>query len=86
MKSFNATPSYQLPVKSGLQAGAIVCFDNSSGYLMPVWTPCSTGYNPAPTPPPSDQGTQWLDCKSCRGAIVGPGQIQDARCQVCYTL
>mgnify|MGYP006996007834 FL=1 len=86
MKDQPASPLFHLQVKSDLRAGAIVCFDNSSGYLMPVWTPCSTGYNPAPTPTPPNQGTQWLDCKSCRGTIVGPGQIQDASCQVCYTL
>ena len=80
-----------LRVKSGVSAGAIVCYDNSSGVLMPVVTPCSTGgyYPPAPgvfPPVPNVPDTQWLDCRSCTGTSRGNGQLGPARCEVCYTL
>jgi hypothetical protein len=80
-----------LRVKSGLTAGAIVCYDDSSGVLMPVVTPCSTGgyYPPAPAvfPPVSPiPDAQWLDCRSCTGTARGSGQLGPARCEVCYTV
>ena len=41
-------------VKTDLKAGAIICYDNSSGFLMPVVTPCST---PTPLPPTPQRRT-----------------------------
>lgn len=72
-------------VKSGLKAGAITCYDNSSGYLIPIVTPCSTPgtYPPTPAPPPSP-GVQWLSCQSCTGTRLSNGDLQDAVCEVCY--
>lgn len=52
-----------LRVRSALRAGAIVCFDDSYGYLLPVWTPCSTG-SYFPSNPP-DPGIQWLTSNYC---------------------
>lgn len=72
-------------VKTDLKAGAIVCYDNSSGFLMPVITPCSTPTTvpPSPAPPPAP-GVQWLSCQSCSGTRLSNGDLQDAVCQVCY--
>jgi hypothetical protein len=71
-------------VKSGLKAGAITCYDDSSGYLVPVITPCSTPTYP-PTPvPPTPSGVQWLSCQSCTGTRLSNGGLQDAVCEVCY--
>lgn len=71
-----------LRLKSGLKAGAIVCFDNSSGFLVPVITPCST---PTPLPPlPPAPGVQWLSCQSCAGTRLADGSLQDAVCEVCF--
>ena len=80
--------SYGLRVKSGLKSGAIVCYDNSSGYLMPVITPCSTPGTYPPVTPPSPvppSGVQWLSCQSCTGTRLSNGDLQDAVCEVCYT-
>ncbi len=82
-----------LRVRSDVRAGAIVCYDNSSGYLVPVVTACSTGgviYPPVipdPVVPPYDPtpGVQWLNCQQCSGTRVGNGQLADAVCEVCYT-
>jgi hypothetical protein len=78
-----------LRVRSDVRAGAIVCYDNSSGYLVPVVTPCSTGsviYPPVyPTTPTETPGVQWLNCQQCTGTDIGGGQLSPARCQVCYT-
>jgi hypothetical protein len=73
-----------MSVKSGISAGAIVCFDNSSGVLIPVWTPCST-QTPTPTPVPPTPGVQWLRCDACSGTSLGNGQLQNASCNLCYT-
>jgi hypothetical protein len=79
--------SHGLRVKSGLKSGAIICYDDSNGYLMPVVTPCSTPgpyppYTPpAPTPPP---GVQLLSCQSCTGTRLSNGDLQNAACEVCY--
>lgn len=74
-----------LRLKSGLKAGAIVCFDNSSGFLVPVITPCSTPtpLPPSPVPPPAP-GFQWLSCQSCAGTRLPDGSLQDAVCEVCF--
>ncbi len=87
----NSTP--RLHVRSGLRAGAIVCYDNSSGYLIPVITPCSTGQvvyppvMPDPVGPVVDPtpGVQWLNCQQCTGSQVGAGRLANASCEVCYT-
>jgi hypothetical protein len=79
--------SHNLRVKSGIKAGAIVCYDDSNGYLMPVVTPCSTSTSyppyvpPTPTPPP---GVQLLSCQSCTGTRLSNGDLQNAACEVCY--
>lgn len=80
-----------LRVRSDVRAGAIVCYDNSSGYLVPVVTPCSTGsviyppvYPDTTTPPPTP-GVQWLNCQQCTGTNIGNGQLSPASCEVCYT-
>ena len=78
------TASHGLKVKSGLKSGAIVCFDDSNGYLMPVVTPCSTSTTyppPTPAPPP---GVQLLSCQSCTGTKLSNGDLQNAACEVCY--
>lgn len=71
-------------IKSDLKSGAITCYDDSSGYLVPILTPCSTpgAFPPAPTPP--SPGVQWLNCRSCRGARLANGDLQDAVCEVCF--
>jgi hypothetical protein len=74
---------YGVAVKTGLKAGAIVCYDDSNGFLMPVWTPCSTNV-PGPTPPPSPD-VQWLTCQSCQGTNLGNGRLSNAKCEVCNT-
>jgi hypothetical protein len=79
-----------LKVKTGVTAGAIVCYDNSTGVLMPVVTPCSTpGYYPPASvvyPPPQPvSDVQWLECMSCTGTSIGTGQLSPAKCEVCYT-
>jgi hypothetical protein len=81
-----------LRVRSDLRAGAIVCYDNSSGYLIPVVTPCSTGnviyppVYPDPVPVvPTTPGVQWLSCQQCTGTQIGAGQLAPAKCEVCYT-
>ena len=71
-------------VKTDLKAGAIICYDNSSGFLVPVVTPCSTPTPLPPTPPPTTPGVQWLSCQSCSGTRLSNGDLQDAVCQVCY--
>jgi hypothetical protein len=74
-----------LAIKSGITAGAIVCYDNSSGALVPVWTPCST-YYPTPTPPVQPTpGVQWLSCNTCSGTRLADGQLGNATCDICYT-
>ena len=76
--------SHGLRVKSGIKSGAIVCFDDSNGYLMPVITPCSTSTTyppPTPAPPP---GVQMLSCQSCTGTRLSNGDLQNAACVVCY--
>jgi len=76
-----------LRVKSGLKSGAIICYDDSNGYLMPVVTPCSTSTTyppyvpPTPAPPP---GVQMLSCQSCTGTRLANGDLQNAVCTVCY--
>ena len=74
-----------LRLRSDLKAGAIVCFENSSGFLVPVITPCSTPtpFPPAPVPPPNPS-VQWLSCQSCTGTRLSNGNLQDAVCEVCY--
>lgn len=74
-----------VPVKVGLKSGAIICYDNSSGFMIPILTPCSTpGFTPpSPTPPPTP-GVQWLNCRSCRGSRLSNGDLQDAVCEVCF--
>lgn len=76
---------FGMQVKTGLKAGAITCYDDSSGYLVPIITPCSTPttYPPTPAPPPSS-GVQWLNCQSCTGTRLSNGSLQDAVCEVCY--
>jgi hypothetical protein len=70
-------------VKSGLKSGAITCYDDSLGYMVPIVTPCSTPTTvpPAPTPTP---GVQWLSCQSCAGTKMANGDLQPARCEVCF--
>jgi hypothetical protein len=72
-----------LRVKSGLKSGAITCYDDSLGYLVPILTPCSTPGTVPPTTPPTP-GVQWLSCQSCSGAKLANGDLQNAQCQVCY--
>jgi len=73
----------RLAVRTGLQAGAIACFDDSNGYMTPVWTPCSTVTPPNPTPP--NPNVQWLNCTSCLGTNLGNGRLSNATCEVCNT-
>jgi hypothetical protein len=69
-------------IRSGLRAGRIICYDDSSGYLVEVLTPCSTPIT-YPTPPPSTPGVQWLSCNSCSGTSIGQGRLQSATCDIC---
>ncbi len=71
-----------LHVKSGLTAGRITCYDDSSGYLVEILTPCSTPII-YPTPPPPTPGVQWLSCNTCSGTSIGQGRLQNATCDVC---
>jgi len=76
-------PGAGLTIRTGVSAGAIVCYENSSGSLVPVWTPCSTYYpQPPATPTP---GVQWLSCNSCMGTRLADGQLGNATCDICYT-
>jgi len=78
-------PGAGLVIKSGISAGAIVCYDNSLGTLMPVWTPCSTNY-PSPSPAPSPTpGVQWLSCNACSGTRLADGGLGNASCDICFT-
>lgn len=82
-------PNSGLKVRSNLTAGAVVCYDNTNGYLTPVITPCSTwpdyypDVNPFP-PQPDTSGVQWLSCQQCTGTQLAKGQLSGARCEVCY--
>ncbi len=71
-----------LHIRSGLRAGRITCYDDSSGYLVEVLTPCSTP-SITPTPPPATPGVQWLYCDSCSGTSIGQGRLQNAVCDIC---
>jgi len=70
-------------VRSGICAGRTMCFQEVNG----VWLPVVDPNNPIPVPtpvPPLTPGVQWLNCKSCVGSNVGPGQLAGATCEVCY--
>jgi len=71
-----------LHVRSGLKAGRITCYDDSSGSLVEILTPCSTP-STYPTPSPNTPGVQWLSCNSCSGTSIGQGRLQNAACDVC---
>ena len=70
-----------LRVRSDLKAGNIVCFQDQSGYLVPVNAPCGpVDGNPPPLYP--DSGP-WVNCNACTGTKIGTGRLQDVTCEVC---
>jgi len=77
------TCSIQLRVRSGLKAGNVYCYDDSSGYPVPVYYPPDYPYPPPQptTPPVNTQG--WWSCQGCNGQSVGSGELKNASCDVC---
>jgi hypothetical protein len=75
-----------LLIRSGLKAGGrIVCYEEVNGSLYPVITPCSTDYYNPPTPvPPAPPDVQRVLCQACNGTQTPEGNLQNAKCEVCY--
>jgi len=70
-----------LRIRSGLKAGAVFCYQEVNGYLVPLTNPY---FPPEQTlPPPSPASGPWLTCKSCAGTHAGEGRLTDATCEVC---
>jgi hypothetical protein len=70
-----------LRIRSNLRAGAVLCYQEVSGYLVPVNPPY---YPPIqPTPPNIPASGPWLTCQSCKGTSAGEGRLTDATCEVC---
>jgi hypothetical protein len=70
-----------LHIRSDLKAGAVFCYQDVNGYLVPLNNPYVPPEPTLPQLPPASG--PWLTCQSCTGTRTGDGQLTDATCEVC---
>ena len=79
MRLDNQTPN--LHIRSDLKAGAVLCYQDVNGYLVPLNYPYVPPEQNLPQLPAASG--PWLTCNSCSGTHAGEGRLTDASCEVC---